>query len=265
MGRRRSAGRDGAGRARQRGRKIRCKVPFVARTIVIGDVHGCAAELDALLSKLGPGTGDTLCFVGDLVARGPDSRGVLRRARELRAAVVRGNHEERLLGARAARRAGAPPPKLGRTHQELFGSLDSEEWAMLEGFPLSLELPEAGLRVVHAGVVPGVPFERQDPYLLTHLRSIADDGTPSVKWGIPWGKTYVGPPHVAFGHNARKHPQLHPDATGLDTGCVYGGALTALVLERGHALPPPEERYDVLVSVQARRAYSDYGQPLPQD
>jgi hypothetical protein len=113
--------------------------------------------------------------------------------------------------------------------------------------------------------VPGVPFERQDPYLLTHLRSIADDGTPSVKWGIPWGKTYVGPPHVAFGHNARKHPQLHPDATGLDTGCVYGGALTALVLERGHALPPPEERYDVLVSVQARRAYSDYGQPLPQD
>jgi len=237
----------------------------VARTIVIGDVHGCAAELDRLLDKVAPTEDDTLTFVGDLVARGPDTRKVLRTVRSLGARVVRGNHEERLLGGRAARRAGAPPPKLGKTHQALLEELDDADWAMLEALPLSLDLPDDGLRIVHAGVVPGVPFEAQDPYLLTHLRSIADDGTPSVKWGTPWGARYEGPPHVVFGHNARKDPQLHPDATGLDTGCVYGGALTALVLTRGAAMPPPSSRRDVLVSIPAKKAYSDYGQPLPED
>jgi len=236
----------------------------MARTIVIGDVHGCAAELDKLLAKLAPSGDDTVTFVGDLVARGPDSRKVLRMVRKLGARVVRGNHEERLLGGHAARRAGAPPPKLGKTHQALLEELDDEDWAMLEALPLSIDLPD-GLRIVHAGVVPGVSFEAQDPYLLTHLRSIADDGTPSVKWGTPWGARYTGPPHVVFGHNARKHPQLHPDATGLDTGCVYGGALTALVLARGAPMPPPATRRDVLVSVTAKKAYSDYGQPLLED
>jgi hypothetical protein len=235
------------------------------RTIVVGDVHGCADELQSLLDLVALGKDDTLAFVGDLVARGPSSRRVLALVRSLGALAVRGNHEERLLGARAAQRIGAPPPKLGRTHQALFEELDDEDWAELEALPLSLELRGGGLRVVHAGVVPGIPFEAQDPYLLTHLRSLGEDGTPSVKWGTPWGKTYAGPPHVVFGHNARRDPQLHPDATGLDTGCVYGGALTALVLPEGAPIPPPAERGDVLVAVRARSAYSDYGAPLPSD
>jgi hypothetical protein len=237
----------------------------VAQTIVIGDVHGCRSELEALLSKLGPGRADTVVLVGDLVARGPDSRGVLKLVRELSARAVLGNHEERLLKARAARRDGTQSPKMGKTHQALFVELDDEDWSMLEALPLWLDLPGAGLRVVHAGIVPGLPMEQQDPWVLTHVRSLADDGAPSSKWGIPWGKSYTGPPHVVFGHNARKHPQLHPHATGLDTACVYGGALTALVLAAGAAVPPPESRRDVLVSVPARQIYHDYGQPLPTD
>ena len=60
---------------------------------------------------------------------------------------------------------------------------------------------------------------------------------------------------MIFGHNARPDPQLHLWATGIDTGCVYGGRLTAMVLPDGAAPPPPDERGDVLVSVPARRAY----------
>jgi hypothetical protein len=190
---------------------------------------------------------------------------VLRLVRELSARVVLGNHEERLVKARAARRGGTAPPKLGKTHQALYEELDAEDWAMLEALPLWLDLDDAGLRVVHAGVVPGLPMEQQDPWVLTHVRSLGESGEPSSKWGVPWGKSYTGPPHIVFGHNARKDPQLHAHATGLDTACVYGGALTALVLPAGATVPPPAERRDVLVSVPARDTYHDYGQPLPTD
>jgi hypothetical protein len=231
------------------------------RWVIVGDVHGCSAELDDLLDRVGISAGDGLAFVGDLVAKGPRSREVMKRARELGAQVALGNHEERMLDAHRARLAGRPPQKLDKTHVALLEELDDEEWSMLEALPLWLDL-EAGLRVVHAGLVPGIPMAEQDPYHLTHLRSISDAGEPSSKFGPPWGARYRGPPHVVFGHNARKDPQLHPDATGLDTGCVYGGRLTALVIPKGTEPPAPDVRADALVSVPAREAYSDYGGPL---
>lgn len=234
-------------------------------TIIIGDVHGCAAELAELLSRLGPGQGDQVLFVGDLVARGPDSQGVLRLIRELGARAVRGNHEERLLAARAARRKGELGPRLGASHAALVASLTDEEWAQLEALPLKIDLEEHALRIVHAGVVPGVPWENQEPRMVTHLRSIGSDGTPSDRHGRLWGTLYEGPPHVVFGHNARLDVQLHAHATGLDTGCVYGGKLTALVLPKGSALPPVDSRRDALVQVAAHAQHSDYGRPLPRD
>lgn len=234
----------------------------MARTILIGDVHGCAAELSELLERLAPSRADRVVFVGDLVARGPDSRGVLRIVREIGALSVRGNHEEKLLAARHARRTGGAKPKLGASHAALVAELNEEEWAQLEALPLRLELETHGLWVVHAGIVPGVAWEAQDRWMLTHIRSLDDDGTPSSRWGRPWGASYRGP-HIVFGHNAQRAPQLHVDATGIDTACVYGGELTALVLLDGAPIPPPENRREALVSVAAKRPYVDYGRPLP--
>jgi hypothetical protein len=235
----------------------------VPRTIVIGDVHGCANELTELLDRVRVAPSDQVVFVGDLVARGPDSRGVLRLVRELSALAVRGNHEERLLAARTASLRGEPWPKIGKVHAALARELDENEWQQLEALPLGLELEAHALRVVHAGVVPGRAWEEQDPWMVTHMRSLLEDGTPSDRWGTPWGATYQGPPHIVFGHNAQRSPQLHAHATGIDTACVYGGALTALVLEAGEAVPPPEARAARLVSVPARAAYCDYGRELP--
>src|SRR5204863_7388535 len=133
----------------------------------VGDVHGCSAELDALLDDVALSTGDRLVFVGDLVAKGPGSREVLRLARELRAEVTLGNHEERLLEARSARREGRPLPKLDPTHVKLLDELTDEEWSMLEAMPLWLDV-DAGWRVLHAGIVPGIPMPEQNPYHLTH-------------------------------------------------------------------------------------------------
>jgi hypothetical protein len=232
-------------------------------TVIVGDIHGCLRELSELLDRVGPGEGDRVAFVGDLVARGPDSLGVLKLFREVSAVAVRGNHEERLLSARNAKKRGEGGPRLGASHLSVFEALSEEDWDLLENLPLKLDFEEHALRMVHAGVVPGVPWEAQDPRLVTHLRSIGADGTPSDRHGTPWGAVYQGPPHVVFGHNARLDVQLHPHATGLDTGCVYGGALTALVLPAGSPVPPADSRRDALVQVKAYAAYSDYGRPLP--
>ena len=95
---------------------------------------------------------------------------------------------------------------------------------------------------------PGVPqeiYEQTRDHLL-NLRSIKDNGEPSKKIvGAPWASLWKGPEHAVFGHDAVRGLQRHPCATGLDTGCVYGRELTALVLSTGE-----------LVSVPAARAYA---------
>lgn len=220
----------------------------MGRTIVVGDVHGCVDELDRLLDAVALGAADRLVFVGDLVARGPDSIAVLERVRTTGARAVRGNHEARLLDWRS----GGASAALGKAHREVAAAMDDDDWALLEALPLWLELPEHEALVVHAGLVPGVPLEEQRPTDLVHLRVVEDvAGGP-----VPWASLHRGPPHVVFGHDAVRGLQLHPWATGLDTGCVYGGALTALVLAAGEAVArdPAARR---LVRVPAAKAYFD--------
>jgi hypothetical protein len=224
------------------------------RTIVVGDVHGCRRELEALLDRIGFRSGDRLVFVGDLVARGPDSLGVLDVARRTGALIVRGNHEQKLLDWR-----NGEDVVLGRVHMDVARALRDVDWSLLETSSLWLDLPEHGARVVHAGVLPGVAMEHQDPHTLLHIRTVGVRGMKksSVKArGIPWASLYAGPPQILFGHNALGGLQLHPWATGLDTACVYGGRLTAMVLKRDERVPlSMSRRRALLVSQPAARAY----------
>ena len=221
------------------------------RTIVVGDVHGCPDELDDLLRHVGfDPSADRLVLVGDLVAKGPDSKGVVDRARELSALCVRGNHEMHCLRFETARREGRPLPKLAPTHQEVIASLTQSDLDFLFGLPFHLSFPEFNVRVVHAGFDPARPIEAQEGDVMVNVRSIRADGTPSKQFedGRGWASLWLGPEKVIFGHDAMRKLQLHPHAIGLDTGCVYGGDLTAVEL-------PSMRRY----AVRARRAYSPLG------
>ena len=226
------------------------------RTLIVGDVHGCPDELEALLAKARYAQGaDRVVLVGDVVVRGPDSRRTLAIARELGASVVRGNHEHRLLAGRAG------TARLGPNHRRVAADLSKDGWRFLEEMPLWLDLPEHDVRVVHAGVVPGRDMKDAPHDALLRMRTIDAKGDWSDRrdLGELWGTRYVGPPHVVFGHNARAEPQLHPWATGIDTGCVYGGNLTAVVLDAGEPMPRGEAARARLVSVPARRRY--FGEP----
>ncbi len=212
------------------------------RTLVVGDVHGCLDELLALLAAARRTPDDRVVLVGDLVAKGPNSAGVVRWARESNADAVLGNHDAHVLHAVRGDRRVSP------MHRAVAESLSAADVAWLEARPLFLRLDGVGDRpylVVHGGVVPGTPIEQQTRAHLLNLRSITADGEPSKRIeGAPWASLWKGPEHVVFGHDAVRGLQQHPFATGLDSGCVYGRSLTALVLPAGE-----------LVSVPAFQAY----------
>ena len=218
------------------------------RTIIVGDVHGCVDEMQALLRQCGVVRGDRVALAGDLVAKGPDSRGVVQLVREIGALAVLGNHDDFCIDVwRRRHQAEARRPR-----RWLLDTLDESDWAFLESLPLFLRLGAEGeggpeVAVVHAGAVPGVPLEEQERDNLLSLRSLVGGSAPSrrllMRW--PWAAAWRGPEHIVFGHDAVRGLQQYPLATGVDTGCVYGRELTALEL--------PSRR---IYKVPARRRYA---------
>lgn len=194
----------------------------MSRTLFIGDVHGCADELAALVREARP---TRLILVGDLFRKGPDNLGVWRYVSEMGAEAVMGNHEDRLLRAWGADRAAAGLPDSCR--------------AWIRDLPLFIEGP--GWIAVHAGLHPTLGREGTPRDMALVLRRFPDD-TPGNPF---WWERYTGDRLVIYGHDAVRGLRDHrPRTLGLDTGCVYGGRLTGYLLEE-----------DRLVSVPARRAY----------
>jgi len=186
------------------------------RVIVVGDVHGCADELENLLKEVEFARDkDVLVFVGDLVRKGPNSKRVVKIARELRALTVRGNHD--LYAVEDTSNA--------------LGLLD-EDLEYLRNAPVSITIPQLKTIIVHAGIVPGLTLDQNDPMAMVTMRNVVDKTRPiaSNKEGVPWISLWEGPEHIIFGHDAKRGLQKTAFATGLDTGCVYGRSLTALVL-----------------------------------
>jgi bis(5'-nucleosyl)-tetraphosphatase (symmetrical) len=231
------------------------------RRIIVGDIQGCRSQLDALLSEARFGTGDHLYCVGDLVNRGPDSLGVLRRVRDLRARVVLGNHDLKLL--RVA--AGATEPSPGDRFAPVLEADDARslvEWlsaqAVIRVEP-DLVLVHAGLhpewsdgleliatevngataRHVRGGDDPRIEFATEVRYCdSAGRRPVADDPPPPPPFQ-PWDSFYTGSRTVVFGHWARRSLVVRPGLRGLDTGCVYGGPLTAWIAEEDRIVQVP--------------------------
>lgn len=214
---------------------------------MIGDVHGCREEAEQLLLRGRYTPDDDVVFVGDLVGKGPDSAGMLDLCLRLGARSVLGNHDARLLRALRAKTADDASACAKESQASVVGAFRPCHVAYLESLPLRIDLPQHDAFVVHAGLVPSVAIGAQDPAMLLEIRTLRPDGTgsKSAEDGVLWGEQWPGPELVIFGHHAAAGLQRHSFAIGLDTGCVYGGALTAVVL--------PERSF---VAVPARRVYA---------
>lgn len=201
-------------------------------THIIGDVHGCYRELCDLLDRLAPARDDRLVFVGDLVVRGPDSAGVVKlvMSGELRnTTIILGNNETKLRPTLAGEPTYRTPAVLATIEQLREAGILEDALALFDTFPLTLELGR--YVVTHAGVRPGVPLAEQSRKDLLGIKTL--DGTPESPM---WWEVYDGPQTVIFGHHVVKDVMFLPSAIGLDTGCVYGGKLSALTLETGEVL-----------------------------
>jgi len=226
------------------------------RLLVVGDVHGCAKEVEDLMDacQYQPKR-DVVLFLGDLVAKGPDSVGAVRLARRLNAHTVRGNHEENAI---RCHRAWMEKGKKLKSGLKYLQRLSDEDWSYLKHAPHTLRVPSHNVMLVHGGILPGVHLRKQKPKDLCRMRDVVihEDGKLQarerpVHGSLPWASLWRGPEHVLFGHDAVRGLQQHPHATGLDTGCCYGGKLTACIV-------PPLVEQDGPFSIQsvpARRVY----------
>lgn len=140
------------------------------RIIILGDVHGCIDEFNQILRLCSyKAESDILVSVGDLVNKGPSSVSVLDRVQRYGALVVRGNHEEAALAAWREVRRGLPPPKMKYAWVK---DLDDGLVSTLNALPFTLRLPSYNVTVVHAGLVPGIAVEDQNPKDLLLMRDV---------------------------------------------------------------------------------------------
>src|ERR1044072_5760508 len=212
----------------------------MARTIVVGDLHGCFDELTDLLALLEPRRDDRLIAVGDLITKGPKNREVLDLLiSDGRWSSVVGNHDRKI-----RQKLRGEPVRLNQDQRAALKQLQPEQAkyaAFLRALPYTIDLGTH--LVVHAGVRPGVQLDKQMAADMTEIRTMGAE--PSRRRGVPWYEVYRGAQTILFGHLPAKSPRRAPHAIGLDTGCVYGGTLTAFVIETGE-----------FISVPARQKYA---------
>ncbi|MEK2479091.1 polynucleotide kinase-phosphatase [Streptomyces noursei] len=254
---------------------------------IVGDIHGCRSELETLLGRLGyelardgqgravdavHPEGRTAVFVGDLVDRGPDSPGVLRLVTGMVAAghalCVSGNHENKLgryLNGRAVQ----------HTHglAETIEQLEKEDEAFragaaefIRGLVSHYVLDGGGLVVCHAGLP-----EKYHGRTSGRVRSFAlygDTTGETDEFGLPvrypWAEEYRGRAAVVYGHTPTPRAGWVNNTICLDTGCVFGGKLTALRWPEREVVDVPAERvwYEPAKPLAAEAPGGADGRPL---
>ena len=204
--------------------------PVNGRLIVIGDVHGCIRELEKLLKKIRPKKKDRILFLGDLINRGPDSKAVLNLARDLKATSILGNHEYRLLQFNHS----LDSSPLRDYELDTLKILDADDWQYIAKMVLWQELPSENTVFVHGGFLPHIPWRRQSAKVVTHIQEVDKDGIARKRKEVPgskaWAQFWKQKPFVVYGHTPRKNVFKRRYSLGIDTGCVWGGKLTAYIL-----------------------------------
>ncbi|QEH34514.1 Bis(5'-nucleosyl)-tetraphosphatase PrpE [asymmetrical] [Aquisphaera giovannonii] len=246
---------------------------------IIGDVHGCCDELEALLGRLGytATTGGTphyahpegrrAIFLGDLVDRGPRILDTMRLVQNMVSAgsalCVPGNHDMKLLKKLQGRNVQVTHgladtlSEIDALPAELRGPLCEELARFLDGLVSHYVLDGGRLVVAHAGMKR--EMQGRGSAKVRDFALYGETTGETDEFGLPvrydWAREYRGEAMVVYGHTPVPEPEWLNRTINIDTGCVFGGQLTALRY--------PEKE---LVSVPAARTYCEPARPfLPSE
>ncbi len=244
---------------------------------IVGDIHGCASELETLLAKLGytdgvHPEGRTAVFVGDLVDRGPDSPGVLRRVMSMvksgNALCVPGNHENKygryLKGRKVQHTHG-----LAETIEQMEHVTDefrAEVREFIDGLVSHYVLDGGRLVVCHAGL-PEKYHGRTSGRVRSHAL-YGDTTGETDEFGLPvrypWAEDYRGRAAVVYGHTPVPEATWLNNTICLDTGAVFGGKLTALRWPERELVDVPAEKvwYEPAKPLKSEAPGGQDGRPL---
>jgi protein phosphatase len=239
---------------------------------IIGDVHGCLDELLELLGRLGyqvqptadgfqvqPPAGRMALFLGDLVDRGPQVTGVLKLVMGMAAAgsalCVPGNHDMKLV-----RKLRGKDVRVTYGLAETLAQLELETpefrqqvLEFLDGLVSHYVLDDGRLVVAHAGMK--AEMQGRGSGAVREFALYGETTGETDEFGLPvrynWAAEYRGPAMVVYGHTPVPQPEWLNRTINIDTGCVFGGSLTALRY--------PEQE---LVSVSAARTYAEPSRPF---
>jgi serine/threonine protein phosphatase 1 len=198
------------------------------RIIAVGDVHGCAHALDALLDVIGPEFDDTLVFLGDLVDQGPETREVLERVIELksrcRVVLIEGNHEEMMFAAREREAAQ-------RYWENCGGALTINSYHFSGTMK---DIPAAHWRLLESCQ----PYFETDEFIFTHANYLPDEPMElqpghELRWTVlepAKQQPHLSGKPVFVGHTEQRDGNILDlgFVVCIDTGCWRYGWLTAI-------------------------------------
>ncbi len=244
---------------------------------IIGDIHGCASELESLLGTLGyedgvHPDGRTAVYVGDLVDRGPDSPGVLRRVMSMvgsgNALCVPGNHENKY-GRHLKGRKVQHTHGLAETIEQMTEESDefrAQVREFIDGLVSHYVLDGGRLVVCHAGL-PEKYHGRTSGRVRSHALYGETTGETD-EFGLPvrypWAEDYRGRAAVVYGHTPVPEASWLNNTICLDTGAVFGGKLTALRWPERELVDVPAEQvwYEPVRPLRAEAPGGHDGRPL---
>ena len=230
------------------------------RIIIIGDVHGCILELEALVASLNIQPHDHVISIGDLIDKGPEPAAVIRFMVHLKQRckvdLILGNHEEKFLRyVKHVQKGNGFELKMQGTDEfkPLIKELNDAEFAFLNSAYYSYHIPQFNLLLVHGGLLKQMAFKLPCSYnynnpnhtalkdisLITKTRYLNTAGKfvalgSETSADAYWAENYNGQfGHVIFGHQPfiQEQAKHFTFATGIDTGCVFGGWLTACIID----------------------------------
>jgi len=218
--------------------------------VIYGDIHGCLEELEEL-RKLIPKNSIEIS-VGDILDKGHYPVKALRYAKKNKILTIMGNHEYKHIRKYWGRKV-----QLDEDQQRIYPQLKQKDFDFIESMPFFIKLNH--LTILHAGITNWIRLNNPKLNLMTlllFLRDVDENGkflplnhnNPNAKY---WGDIYNGHEgFVVYGHNPFREIKKNKFSAGIDTGCVYGNKLTALIVK--DTLKP--QNYEI-IQVKAKKEY----------